>query len=1082
MRVPNSEQKRAIECNGNVLLSAGAGSGKTYVLVEHIIFLAQRFIDQKNYSGEEDFFHKIKKYFSGIVLITFTRKSTAEIRLRMKKRMELKTQEGKVNSLWKSVLAASPLLNISTIHGFCSLLLKQGYFPGFGRSFDIMSEVERHKRIDQLFVEWFEMEKVKKSFRREERNYEAVVANRHSIVNGLVKIFNDPMLRNEWREFGFETAKSQGLSSFMEEYLACTGLDKIFSEKFFINFDKKPKQWQINLKNFYALAEQYKIGTVEGIEAFWGLLTTKRIVIPKVTEENIAARERIKDIRELKEFLKEHKKDLIAFEKHQDEMIQWTRFLGSAFDYVDNRYGQNLKMSYSDLEYYVFRGLGNQEIVDKVSNAYRYIVIDEFQDTSYMQFEIIKKIVKGNYGKIFCVGDYKQAIYGFRGGEISVFEKCMKEVKNNLELACNYRSGKNIVSFNNKFFDALLDGGENFKKIDIEKSKKKFQYSGKKNDLGGVFRHNVIVSEKKVNVERVEAKKIFDLINGMRKSGDASEVAVLYKKLAPSRFLREYLLLNKIPFTAQIKVSYGEDFLTSLCMILLEFHLSYKERKRSLEKLIDYPRFMILAYFGRMGLTEPKRLPYRLERFLTCVHLYGFESAFYEFIYGLGISSSNYSQNVKVIKDLCDMFGEDLESIYNSLKKNSDQKYSLDVHFGEKKGSQLRVVIMTVHSSKGLEFEHVILGGINGLGRDGRANNYIGKHPGAIKWKASSEQKKPFLSPQFILEKYISSQKDFAESRRLFYVACTRAVKGLHWVDVLANEKKKTDKSWVTALRKWCDLKFHEGINVKEDIWQEGDGKERPTLISDAWGIIENKSKNSSMILPEISVSGFVSIAQCPRKFYLQNVCRFEKDSKHFSVNKKIIDNGNKGVSSAARGTVIHKKISDMIEKNWVGLSQVKNKREQEIFRWVKKLLAEFYARGLKIFSEIPVKFSFFGQVISGAADLVIFDRDRKALEIWDFKTGRRDESYWFQLFCYAYGFAHKYALEGHQSINMVIVYIDKRDIVRKTRSLGQIKRVIEREWTKLDCLEQVNLAHCPSCCYQNLCRPDNILPRSDKY
>ena len=1076
MQEPNEEQKRAIECPGNVLLAAGAGSGKTYVLVEHIIFLTQKFIEQKKYVGVEDFLRKIKKYFSGIVLITFTRKSTAEIRLRVKKRMEAKVLEEEGGKIWESVLAASPLLNISTIHGFCSLLLKQGFFPGFGRNFEIMSDIEGVQRIDKLFVEWFKFEKEKDSFKKEEKNYEIIAANRQFVVAGLVKIFNDPSLRNKWKNFQFIDGKNKKLNDFMKEYLSCMGLDKVFVERVDVDINKNSKKWELLLKNFYELADQYEIGTVEGIEAFEQLLSSVRIIPPRKTQENAIARECIKNISKLKNFLKDHKTELIAFEECQDKMNQWVKLFGSVFKYIENEYRKIPQMSYADLEYYVFEGLKNQKIADKISNLYQYIVVDEFQDTSDIQFEIIKKIVQEDYKKIFCVGDYKQAIYGFRGGEISVFERCKRKVENNLELACNFRSEKAIVDFNNDFFNAVLNCGDSFENICADSGKKKFQYSNKEKNEGFVLRHKVIVSDKTSNVQEIEALKIFNLISSMKKSGDILEVAILYKKLAPSRILREHLLLNKIPFVAQVKISYGEDFTVNLCTILLEFYLMYRDKKDLLKKLIDYPKFMILACFEFLSLKKPENLDIQLKKFLSYIHLYGFESAFCGFIYDLGISNSNYSSNVKIIKDLHSMFGEDLESIYNFLKKHSGQKYSIDVHFGEKGDSKFKVIIMTVHSSKGLEFEHVILGGIDGDRRDGGADNYIGKHPYAIKWKASSRQKRPFRSPEFILEKYISSQKDFAESKRLLYVACTRAVKGLHWVDVSKGNKKINDKKWAWALRKWCDLSLNGGVGVREDFWEEVKSKERSTLKLFGWGVVERERKNPSIILPEISVSGLLSIVQCPRKFYLQNVCRFKQDSGYF------IDTQEVAVSSAGRGTELHEKISNLIENNWKGLSEVNEKKEREIFYWVKDLLSEFYVKGVQIFSEISVKFSFFGQFISGTADLVLLEREQGFLEIWDFKTGRKNELYWFQLYCYAYGFALKYGLGPEQNINMAIAYIDKRDIVRKTMSLSRIQEKISKEWGKTDNLNRVNEEHCPACFYRKLCHSDIRSLESEKY
>ena len=60
MRTPNEEQKKAIEHQGNVLLSAGAGSGKTFVLVEHVIYFVQKYLDETECTNEDLFLKELK--------------------------------------------------------------------------------------------------------------------------------------------------------------------------------------------------------------------------------------------------------------------------------------------------------------------------------------------------------------------------------------------------------------------------------------------------------------------------------------------------------------------------------------------------------------------------------------------------------------------------------------------------------------------------------------------------------------------------------------------------------------------------------------------------------------------------------------------------------------------------------------------------------------------------------------------------------------------------------------------------------------------------------------------------------------
>ncbi|NIA23214.1 MAG: UvrD-helicase domain-containing protein [Proteobacteria bacterium] len=100
------------------------------------------------------------------------------------------------------------------------------------------------------------------------------------------------------------------------------------------------------------------------------------------------------------------------------------------------------------------------EIFYKLGSTYYHYLIDEFQDTSRVQWEIIEKLIENviaENGSLFYVGDVKQAIYRFRGGDISLFSEIFDKYKGRVKryqtfLDTNYRSVKEIVDFNNKIF------------------------------------------------------------------------------------------------------------------------------------------------------------------------------------------------------------------------------------------------------------------------------------------------------------------------------------------------------------------------------------------------------------------------------------------------------------------------------------------------------------------------------------------------------------------------------------------------------------------------------------------------------
>ena len=148
--------------------------------------------------------------------------------------------------------------------------------------------------------------------------------------------------------------------------------------------------------------------------------------------------------------------------------------------------------------------------------------------------------------------------------------------------------------------------------------------------------------------------------------------------------------------------------------------------------------------------------------------------------------------------------------------------------------------------------------------------------------------------------------------------------------------------------------------------------------------------------------------------------------------------NENIGVaSSIERGSRLHEKISEMITQKWVIPSEVRDQKDREILSWVKESLETFRSKNGQFFSEKPIKFSLFGQIVSGIVDLAMVYQNQQAtsLEIWDFKTGssrEKEDFYWFQLFCYAYAFSTRYSFSEKQSITVAISYVDRREIIKK--------------------------------------------------
>ena len=148
---------------------------------------------------------------------------------------------------------------------------------------------------------------------------------------------------------------------------------------------------------------------------------------PRATSTEEEIHSLFQSVKGLNTFLKSNGEDLENYSLYFDEYVSvWFKNFKNLVDFTSLEYDKALGITFSDLEYIVRSGLNNKEVASKISESYEYLVVDEFQDTSYIQFEIIQKIIQDDFNRLFCVGDIKQAIYGFRGGELSVFLDCQK--------------------------------------------------------------------------------------------------------------------------------------------------------------------------------------------------------------------------------------------------------------------------------------------------------------------------------------------------------------------------------------------------------------------------------------------------------------------------------------------------------------------------------------------------------------------------------------------------------------------------------------------------------------------------------
>ena len=1069
VKTPNDEQLIAIEHLGGKILSAGAGSGKTFVLIEHII----KWLDNLRIkTPSSEWLQVVPFQLPKVVLMTFTKKAAGEMSIRMMKKIDelcLNTEDEKQNEFWRIVRQYLTMMNITTISSFCHQLIGQGYFQDVGSDVEILSNVEFKNKISNLFNLWF--------ISKTNNLNQVFEANSSALIGAMIEIYNSPELRLLWKEPTVKTTAICELEPYIQNMIAKLELSDIFADSLIIEADAKEKAYHF-LQGFEALKSKsgpFSANSFKAYSAWADSIERLPTAVKSMSEDQKFALEKLKLL--VKE-LREIQEDFINFIDHYDTYWSWVEIFKEVYNFIDHNYFLEKGFAFSDLEYFVCIGLRNPIIREKIKKNYDYFIVDEFQDTSSVQYEIIQHLVGDNHQRLFCVGDRKQAIYGFRGGELLVFSQASKMLgaENNIWLKNNFRSEGKIINFNNHFFHTIFPLGSGFEGLDPNSVLMESQsIPQKKSNNGEVVRIRTEIidleSDKGLDVDFLEAEALYETIKGLLIRDDIQSVCVLYRKLRPSALLLDLLAKNEVAFSAQVKIEYGEDPIINLFLRAIELKLNKED-----EKKLTSTRFLMNSLLEVLQLkVQTKDLE---EKFLGDFEILGLRLAFHKLAYSIGISNSQYQENSKLIDSICRVCNEDPIKVFHLLTSESEEQYSLEIMNGSR---AKRVIIMSAHASKGLEFDSILLGGIHTNGTDMGKRETVGKLPKSFRWKKAYNQKKFYKSPVYYMEAELDRAKEFSESKRLLYVACTRSIKYLAWIDLWANidgkEKNLATGSnhWIKAMRLADNT---NGVFVDKKIQLSPVGNHQkidvPLILKDSLGIIALDGKNKLGVFAETSVTKLAQLSQCPFKFYLSNICKITPPTLKPAAflrgdEEEVIELEDIFYSSKMRGINIHSTLSKLLTGT-MDLEDVKSSEKEKI-EWAFTEAVNI-SSGRTVISEKLLKFSFFGQMISGTPDLIF--EDDSEIVVWDFKTGLRDEateeSYWFQLMCYGYAYANLKQFTPEKMIPLSLVYVDQKKLVTKTFSLAQISQFLFENWSKTESLNQVNLNHCKHCEYSSIC------------
>jgi ATP-dependent helicase/nuclease subunit A len=1086
----NPEQILAINHKGGVLLKAGAGSGKTFVLVEHVVSLIQGWMVEFKNNAQGSFEDHIRQKFSSVVMMTFTKKAAGEMNIRLSDKMSQIAETTQENvSYWKAVVEALPFLTVTTIDGFCRRLITSGYFPHLSTEAKIIFDAERLDQVRLLFERWYE----EQGGNLPNDIAEIVIREKKPLLTAFRNVFSDPGLRLLWKKSDDSSTRPEMLGEVLKQSFVLndleTALANILSLDLPAESDRSP--FETIVGNFQATGLPV-VDSVEKLEIYFNLFAQisrlAKQTGKKASPQHDLALEGLKPLREWARKWFAPVKDY--HEHYSDKILPWIKLCKSIFLYIEKNLDPNQGMTFGDIEYYTALGLENKEYRERINKVYSYFIVDEFQDTSKVQFKIIQNLIGLNYHNLFCVGDSKQAIYGFRGGELSVFQDCEGLMPVSRSLANNYRSHPHIITMNNSLFRSILPAGMSFEghdpfSVDPEDqnipTEREFAETGEVEVFTASLErdHKLDGKFKPEDINRIEATIIADSIEAQRARAPLEVCTVLYSKLKPSGDLIRELMEKEIGFTAQFKIDLLDDPIVGIFLILLKRQFDSEELTKN-----KYPVFMITHYLDILKVTTRVGQE-QLEGFDQDLKFFGLLEAFKRFLFTLNMTNENSDINFNVIETLCRIYHQDPEDILLQISYGANARASLDFRYGTNTDM---VQIMTAHASKGLEFDTVYLGGIYTNGKDQVDSDLFGDEPGSFVWYTDVSQKEKQKSPFYVYENELKKHKNFSEAKRLFYVACTRAEKKLAWVDLQISEGAFSihANSWINGLRHWMNdpqsapaLKNLTMTPVDQEKLLEAHQDSAPRLplfFHDAVGIFTRAHEAATLgVAAELSVTKLNALVDCPRKFHLSNVLKLSPTQEKPDLARSHEESDEvQVVSSASRGTLIHEHIAAAITKNFIVAREVFETPHRAPIEWALSEL-KILQEDFDLVPEKALKFKLFNFMISGIPDLILYPKNSDCrAQIWDFKTGRITEEnlghYWIQLKTYAYALFTLGLVEKTEKIDVRLCFVDNKKFLDLAVDWDQLQPELFTLWNLQNEPWRVNLEHCAQCPYGDIC------------
>ncbi|HKB06564.1 MAG TPA: UvrD-helicase domain-containing protein [Gemmataceae bacterium] len=454
MSEPTPQQQAAIARRGtSVVLSSGAGCGKTFVLTN-------RYLSHLKQDGVG---------VSQIVAITFTDRAAREMRDRIRQAVAAQLRARPDDSSWADHLRDLESAPIQTIHSFCGDLLRQFAVPaGLDPRFEVLEEILAENLRVEALQDTLRALLTADTPAGRDLGALVVLYGWTATVDAVQALLRerdaagwDRWLRRSPADIAAEWTGSerQDLLLVWVTYLCAASPKIAHLVNLFRGTECRGPEMRVNvqkvLEGLPRLAAAPDLGTaVEELCEAAKVGREKADAWPD-SDTYAAVRDAMADFR------KELTDKLALFSEEPEEVeraaVVGQRFLRVALTVVEAYQERKTRAGVVDFQdlLVLARDLlrDRSEVRESLRHRYRYLLLDEMQDTDPVQMELVELLcgVGLEHDKLFAVGDAKQSIYRFRGAEVALFEKLRSAVglEGRLQLTRNYRSHPGILHFVN---------------------------------------------------------------------------------------------------------------------------------------------------------------------------------------------------------------------------------------------------------------------------------------------------------------------------------------------------------------------------------------------------------------------------------------------------------------------------------------------------------------------------------------------------------------------------------------------------------------------------------------------------------